>query len=147
VSSPEPLDTAPHKAPLRVLVVDDHAAARAGIVELLEAVEDMHPVGEASDGHEALRLALTTRPDVVLMDLAMPGMSGIEVTRRLVAEGHPARVLILSADSRPADIHAARDSGAAGYLLKSGRTSIIVWAIRVVSAGEPVWPTGTGSRS
>jgi CheY-like chemotaxis protein len=96
-------------APIRVLVVDDHAALRAALAGLLSATGEMSVVGEAVDGHDALELAAALRPDVVLMDVSMPNMSGLEATHVLTRQRHSVRVLMLSADGRCSVVRAARD--------------------------------------
>jgi DNA-binding NarL/FixJ family response regulator len=132
-----------HVVAIRVLVVDDHAAVRAALVELLGGTDDMVVVGEAVDGHEALALAADHRPDVVLMDVSMPNMSGLEATTVLSQERPGVRVLILSADTRRGVVRAAREAGAIGFLVKQTRGSDLVRAIRAAHAGQPTWPAGT----
>ncbi|MGX5654592.1 response regulator [Geodermatophilus nigrescens] len=137
-----PLGSTSAERVIRVLVVDDHALIRAGVIDILEGTADMHPVGAAADGHEAFGLAIDTQPDVVLMDVAMPDLSGIEATRRLVADEIATRILVHSADTSPDLVAAARAAGAAGYLLKRGRSAPLLDAIRVVHAGGAIWPDG-----
>ncbi|MCW2531031.1 MAG: hypothetical protein JWP62_601 [Blastococcus sp.] len=103
-------------APIRVLVVEDHAVARAGLVDLLSATGEMVVVGEAVDGHAALELAAEFRPDVVLMDVSMPNMSGLEATHVLTQQRLGVHVLMFSADARCSVVRAARDAGAVGFL-------------------------------
>ena len=129
-------------APIRVLVVDDHAAVRAALVELLSATDGMVVVGEAGDGRQAVDLAADLRPDVVLMDVSMPNMSGLEATRLLRRERRGVHVLILSADARCSVVRAAREAGAVGFLVKQIRGSDLVRAIRAAHAGQPTWPAG-----
>ena len=114
-------------------------------MDLLESIDTIHPVGAAADGNEALDLTRQTEPDVIVMDASMPGMSGIEATRRLVAERHSARVLLHSAEASPTVVRAGREAGAAGFIVKSGRAAALVHAIRAVGAGGSVWPIGNGS--
>src|SRR5664279_40361 len=102
----------------RVLLVDDHQILRAGLARLLDAEEDMEVVGAAGDGAEGVRLVAETQPDVVLMDLSMPGMDGVVATRAIVASGSEARVVVLTSFSDRARILEALDAGAIGYLLK-----------------------------
>ncbi len=123
-------------SPIRVLVVDDQALVRGGFRMILEAKEDMAVVGEAGDGREAVELAARTRPDVVLMDVRMPGMDGVEATRRIVASGSAARVLILTTFDLDEYVFAALRAGASGFLLKDVRPPELVEAIRVVARGE-----------
>lgn len=125
---------------IRVLVVDDHSTVRGAILDLLGSTDGMVAVGEARDGREALELAQLVGPDVVLMDLTMPNMSGIEATRRL-ASAHPeARVLMFSAAVCPDVVRAAREAGAVGFLPKGSRAPKLIRAIRAVSAGRSAWP-------
>ncbi|SDI03431.1 response regulator [Agrococcus jejuensis] len=123
-------------APIRVLVVDDHEVVRAGIVALLAAAEGIEVIGEASDGAAAVTRAAALRPDVTLMDLRMPGTSGVEATRALVAADPQARVLVLTTYESDDDILGAIAAGAAGYLLKAAPAAEVVAGIRSVAAGE-----------
>jgi len=127
-------------APIRVLVVDDHAVVRAELADLLGATDGMEVVGEAADGHEAVEFAADLRPDVVLMDVSMPNMSGLEAARVLTQQHPGVRVLMHSADVRCSVVSAARDAGAVGFLVKGSRSNDIVGAIRAARAGRPVWP-------
>ncbi|MCX6030915.1 MAG: response regulator transcription factor [Chloroflexi bacterium] len=125
-------DTAICAKCIRVLVVDDHAILRDGIRSLLERHEDLTVVGEAGNGVEALALVEALRPDIVLMDLAMPEMDGLEATRRL-RESHPAvKVLILTQHANQEYIAPALQAGAAGYVLKRSGGREVVAAIRDV---------------
>ena len=124
---------------IRVAIVDDHPVWRDGVRGDLERAGDMVVVGEATDGGEGIELALTELPDVVLMDLHLPTVSGAEAIRR-IAEGAPSiRLLVLSASGEEADVLEAVKVGASGYLLKSARADEIVQAVRQVHAGEPVF--------
>ncbi|HEX2281956.1 MAG TPA: response regulator transcription factor [Thermomicrobiales bacterium] len=120
---------------LRVVIADDHDLFREGLKQLLESVEDITVVGEASDGKQAVFLVEKHRPDVVLMDISMPEMDGIEATETIVARGlnTPVIVLTMYADDEYA-IHAIR-AGAKGYLLKSSRSDEVIRAIRLAAAG------------
>jgi DNA-binding NarL/FixJ family response regulator len=123
---------------IRVIVADDHPIVRSGIVGLLALDPGLDVVGEASDGAEAVALAARVQPDVVLMDLRMPGFSGIEATARIVAE-HPAvRVLVLTTYETDDDILGAIEAGASGYLLKAAPQEEIVAGIRAVAEGHTV---------
>ncbi|WP_158883016.1 response regulator [Amycolatopsis anabasis] len=122
---------------IRVLVADDHGAIRAGLVLILGNAEGIEVVGEAADGAAAVRQARALRPDVVLMDVRMPGMDGIAATRELVAEGL-ADVLVLTTFDLDEYVYAALRAGAAGFLLKSVDSSRLVEAVRLVAAGEGV---------
>ena len=103
---------------------------------MLESADDLAVVGVAADGHQAVALAREHRPDVVLMDLQMPGLDGVEATRAIVAEGLGADVLVLTSFSDHARIHAAIDAGAVGYLLKDAEPADLLDGIRAVARGE-----------
>lgn len=118
--------------PIRVLIVDDHAILREGIRSLLERYGGIHVVGEGSNGREAVEQFVRLRPDVVLMDLAMPEMDGLEATRRLRAIEPAAKVLILTQHDNPEFIGPALAAGAAGYVLKRAGGREVVNAIRQV---------------
>jgi DNA-binding NarL/FixJ family response regulator len=115
---------------LRVLIVDDQALVRSGFRLILETREDLEVVGEAEDGREAVELGRKLSPDVILMDVRMPNVDGVEATRRLAAAGSKARVLILTTFDLDEYVYEAIRAGASGFLLKD------VQAIRVVAAGE-----------
>ncbi|MCI1017051.1 response regulator transcription factor [Microbacterium sp. C5A9] len=123
---------------IRVIVADDHPIVRSGIVGLLALDPGLDVVGEASDGEEAVDLAARTRPDVVLMDLRMPGTSGIEATARITAAQPDVRVLVLTTYETDDDILGAIEAGASGYLLKAAPQEEIVAGIRAVSEGHTV---------
>lgn len=123
---------------IRILLADDHVLVRQGTRELLEKEEDMKVVAEAGDGEEAVRLAASRRPDVVIMDISMPKLNGIEATRQIKAR-HPATaVLVLTAYDDEQYIFALLEAGAAGYLLKDVQASELIKAVRSVHAGESV---------
>ena len=124
--------------PITILLADDHALVREGTREILERNPDLEVVGEAADGEEAVRLACQLQPDIVLMDIGMPGVNGIEATRRIKARCPQVAVLVLTAYDDDQYIFAILQAGAAGYLLKSARGSELVEAIRAVSSGESV---------
>lgn len=123
---------------IRVLLAEDHVVVREGTRELMRRERDMEVVGEAGDGEEATRLALELQPDVVLMDIAMPKLNGIEATRRIKARCPASAVLILTAYDSDQYIFALLEAGAAGYLLKNTRGRSLIEAIRAVHAGKPV---------
>ena len=130
---------------IRVVVVDDHPVWRDGIRADIEASGIATVVGEASDGGEAIELAHEHMPDVVLMDLGLPTVSGVDATQRIV-EGTPhIKILIVSASGEEADVLEAVKVGAAGYILKSERGVDVVDAVRRVHAGEPVFTSGLAS--
>ncbi|MCS7259622.1 MAG: response regulator transcription factor [Anaerolineae bacterium] len=121
---------------ISVLLADDHAVVRAGTRQLLERQPDMRVVGEASNGEEAVRLAVQLRPDVVIMDVRMPGMSGVEATRRIKQEVPHVAVLVLTAHDDDEYIFALLQAGANGYLLKTAEIDELVRAIRAVASGR-----------
>ena len=122
---------------VRVVLVDDHALMRQGISTILSAQPDLEVVGEASSGEEALEVVSRTRPDVVCMDVEMPGMGGLEATRRLVADpAVTAHVLMLTTFEREDYLLAALDAGASGFLLKNARPESLVDGVRAIAAGE-----------
>ncbi len=125
---------------IRVVVVDDHAVVRAGLQQLLAGVDDIEVVGQGEHGDEAVSLARDLVPDLVLMDLQMPGVDGVAATRTIVAE-ELAQVLVLTSYSDGERIVAALDAGAMGYLLKDAEPDDILAGIRAVSRGEsPIDP-------
>ena len=121
-----------------VLIVDDQPLQRMGFRMLLEGTPGMTSVGEASHGAEAVRMAAELRPDVVLMDVRMPGMDGIEATRRIVAVGGRTRVLILTTFDLDEYVYAGLRAGASGFLLKDARPEELVAGILAVDAGDAV---------
>ncbi|MGW0565643.1 response regulator [Streptomyces sp. NPDC003016] len=123
---------------IRILIADDEALLRMAFSTVLEAQPDMAPVGEAADGTEAVRLARELRPDVVLMDVRMPGTDGIEATRRVVRISPHSRVLILTTFDLDEYAFAGLKAGASGFLLKNTRPEELLTAIRSVAAGDAV---------
>jgi DNA-binding NarL/FixJ family response regulator len=121
---------------IRVLIADDHGVVRDGLGRLLEATDDIELVGAASDGEEAVERARELSPDVVLMDLDMPNLDGIEATRRIVAERTDAAVLVLTSFSDRPRILGAIEAGAAGYLLKDASSEEVTEGIRTAARGE-----------
>ncbi|MEV6335774.1 response regulator transcription factor [Nocardia vinacea] len=119
-----------------VLVADDQALVRTGLRMILEARADIRVVGEAEDGEEAVRLAARTLPDIVLMDLRMPGVDGVQATQRLSAFERRPSVIILTTFDEDELLYAALRAGAGGFLLKDTRPAELVEAIRVVAGGE-----------
>ncbi|MFJ3902893.1 response regulator [Streptomyces sp. NPDC090025] len=123
---------------VRVLLVDDEELLRVAFGMILRAEPDMEPVGEAADGESAVRLARRLRPDVVLMDVRMPGTDGIEATRRVLQESPESRVLVLTTFDLDAYAFDALRAGAAGFLLKNTRPRELLTAIREVASGDAV---------
>lgn len=120
----------------RILIVDDHGILRAGLRALLGEEPDLSVVGEAADGAQALRLARALRPDIVLMDIGLPDVDGLEVTRSLLKAQPGARVLILTMYEDGALLRAALEAGAAGYIIKRAVEGELVSAIRAVLRGD-----------
>jgi DNA-binding NarL/FixJ family response regulator len=124
---------------VRVLVADDHALVRAGFRVLIDSEPDLEVVGEAADGLRAVDLAAAVAPDVVLMDIRMPGMDGVTATRQITSHqdpGRPARVLVLTTFDLDEYVYAALRAGASGFLLKDAPPHDLLTAIRVIAAGE-----------
>jgi len=126
---------------ITVVLVDDHAVVRTGLAQLLSGAHDIEVVGQAADGAEAIEVVRETRPDVVVMDLQMPGMDGVDATRVIVGEGLGSEVVVLTSYSDSARIVAALDAGAVGYLLKDADPEDVLDGVRAVSRGEsPIHP-------
>ena len=122
--------------PIRVLIVDDQALVRAGFRMILEAQPDLEVVGEAGDGSAAIDAVRTLRPDVVLMDVRMPGVDGIEATRRLTEAGVPGKIVILTTYDLDEYVFDALAAGASGFLLKHVPPEELVRGVRVAASGE-----------
>jgi NarL family two-component system response regulator LiaR len=127
----------PSESRVRVLIVDDHAIVRKGIRALLSEADGFEVVGEADNGQEAVLRAEESSPDVILMDLVMPGMDGIEATRRIMSAQPKTRILVLTSFSADNKVFPVIKAGAAGYLLKEASPEELVLAIRQVHRGEP----------
>ena len=121
---------------IRVLLAEDHAVVRTGLLQLLGDMDEMEVVGAATDGHEAVTLAAEHNPDVVLMDLEMPGMDGIEATRRIRSAQPEVNVVVLTAFSDRERILDAIDAGAVGYLLKDAEPDELIRGLRAAARGE-----------
>jgi DNA-binding NarL/FixJ family response regulator len=121
---------------VRVLIADDQALVRGGFRMILEAKEGMEVVGEAGDGAEAVALVERMQPDVVLMDVRMPGVDGIEATRRIAASGNSARIVILTTYDVDEYVFSALRAGASGFLLKDVRPAELTDAVRVIARGD-----------
>ena len=131
---------------IRVLLVDDHPIFREGLRFTLDLADDITVVGEAADGEEALAIVADTDPDVVVMDLAMPGMDGVAATAALSDGGTRARVLVLTMSEEDASVFAAVRAGARGYLVKGTAADQVVSAVRGLAAGHAVFGPGLAGR-
>lgn len=123
---------------ISVLLVDDHNLVRRGFRRMLEDEPDIEVIGEAADGKEAIRLARRLRPQVIVMDCALPGVNGLIATRRILADSPSCLILMLSMHSEDTLVRQALDAGARGYVLKSAIDLELATAIRRVAAGETV---------
>ena len=131
---------------LTVVVADDHQFFRDGVRALLDAQADMECVGEAATGQEVIRLSAELQPDVVLMDVQMPGMSGVEATRQIVSSSPQIRVLVVTMFEDDHLVFAAMRAGARGYLLKGTRHEDMVRAIRAVGSGDAIFSPAIAAR-
>jgi DNA-binding NarL/FixJ family response regulator len=129
-----------------ILLVDDHAVVRQGLRVLLEAEGDFAVVGEADNGREAVLLAKKTTPDVVLMDLAMPGMNGLEATRQILKQVPSAKVLVLTSYGEDDNVSQLLEAGATGYLVKQTAAADLLKAIRQVKDGKAFFSPGIARR-
>ena len=132
--------------PVRVLVVDDHPLYRDGMRGLLESVEGMEVVGEATNGEESIELSESLQPDVILMDIQMPGINGIEATRRILQQRPEVAILMVTMFEDDDSVFAAMRAGARGYLLKDSRGEKVAVAIRAVAGGEAIFSPGIAQR-
>lgn len=132
--------------PIRVLLVDDHILFRKGLISLLSTRDDIEIVGECGDGAEAVDRARELMPDVVLMDIRMPGLSGIDATRRITAETPHVKVVMLTVSEEDGDLFEAIRSGARGYLLKNIEPADLYHLVRAVAAGEAALSPAVASK-
>jgi DNA-binding NarL/FixJ family response regulator len=132
--------------PLRVLIADDHPLFRHGIHALLDAAPDCEVVGEATTGDEAVAMATALQPDVILMDVQMPGVNGIEATRRIVRESPHIRILIITMFEDDASVFTAMRAGARGYVLKDAEKAEMLRAIHAVGSGEAIFSPAIATR-
>ena len=121
---------------IRILLADDQALVRGGFRVILESQEDIEVVGEAGDGKEAIRLAAGLQPDVILMDIRMPNVDGLEATRRIAATPAAPRIVMLTTFDADEHVYEAMKAGASGFLLKDLRPEDLAHAVRTVAAGE-----------
>jgi len=131
---------------IRVLIADDHPLVRQGLRSYLDTIDDIDVVGEAVDGDQAVALATDLEPDVVVMDLAMPNVDGIEATRRITQANASIRVIALTSFATDDKVFPAIQAGAAGYLLKETEPSELAEAIRKVHRGEPILHPSVAAR-
>ena len=126
--------------PIRIVLADDHAMFRAGLAALLESEDRFEVVGEASTGEEAVELARILKPDIVVMDLSMPGTNGLEATRRITALGLDTSVLVLTVHAEEEYLVPVVEAGASGYLTKTSADTDLIEALKVVSRGQVFLP-------
>jgi DNA-binding NarL/FixJ family response regulator len=131
---------------LRILIADDHPLFRDGLRLLLESVDDMQVVGEATSGEDVVALAAALQPEVILMDIKMPGLNGIEATRRILAAGPGIKILIVSMFEDDDSVFAALRAGARGYILKGAVQAETLRAIRAVGNGEAIFSPAIAQR-
>jgi two-component system response regulator NreC len=131
---------------IRVLIVDDHAVVRSGLRHVLDAEADIEAVGEAPNGERAVFEALEHKPDIVLMDIVMPGKSGIEAMPAVLQAAPETKVLVLSMQDDPRYVREAFEAGASGYVLKEAADTEVVAAVRAVAAGERYLHPALGAR-
>ena len=132
--------------PLRVLIADDHPLFRKGMRALLIAAQDIEVVGEATTGQEVIELAATLQPDVILMDLQMPGINGIEATRQILHTSPHIRILVITLFEDDASVFSALRAGARGYVLKDAKEEEMLRAIRSVGSGEAIFSPAIATR-
>ncbi|UJF31575.1 response regulator [Paenibacillus hexagrammi] len=131
---------------LRLVIADDHPLFRHGVSTLFSTIPDLEIVGEASNGEEAVRMAAELQPDVILMDIRMPGMNGIEATKRIVSANLGVQILILTMFQDDTSVFTAMRAGARGYVLKDAEKDELLRAIRAVGSGEAIFSSGIASR-
>jgi DNA-binding NarL/FixJ family response regulator len=132
--------------PIRILIADDHQLFRDGLKGLLNSAADIDLVGEAASGEEAIRLASSLGPDLILMDLQMPGVNGIEATRQIVQELPQVKVLMLTMFDDDQSVFSAMRAGARGYVLKGIKHDQMLRAVRAAASGEAIFSPGIASR-
>lgn len=131
---------------IRVLIVDDHALFRDGLRAMIEATEEIILIGEAGSGQEAISLAAELQPDVILMDIQMPGIDGVEATRQIITMSPHISILVVSMLEDDYSVFAAMRAGAKGYILKGAKHTDILRAIKVVTDGEAIFSPGIAIR-
>ena len=135
-----------HHTPIRVLVADDHRLFRDGLRALLNSAEDLELVGEAGDGEEVVAQAAVLQPDVILMDLQLPGINGVEATRRILHTQPRVNVLVLTMFEDTDTVLAAMRAGARGYILKDTDEEALLRSVRAVASGEALFGPGVAER-
>jgi DNA-binding NarL/FixJ family response regulator len=130
---------------VRVVIVDDHAVVRRGLRELIASIPECETVGEAGNGEEAIRVVNELHPDIVLMDISMPVMDGVEATRAIMAEHPDTRVIMLTSDSAKSRVFGALEAGAAAYVLKDTEPDRILMRVRSTAKTVPRLLGGRGS--
>ncbi len=135
-----------HHTPIRVLVADDHRLFRDGLRALLNSAEDLELVGEAGDGEEVVAQAAVLQPDVILMDLQLPGINGVEATRRILHSQPRVNVLVLTMFEDTDTVLAAMRAGARGYILKDTDEEALLRSVRAVASGEALFGPGVAER-
>lgn len=125
------------ETPVRVVIVDDHAVVRRGLRELISTIPECDPVGEAANGEEALRVVAELAPDLVLMDISMPVMDGVEATRLITARHPDVRVIMLTSDSNESRVLGALEAGATAYVLKDTEPDRILLRVRTAARSVP----------
>lgn len=131
---------------LRILIADDHPLFRKGMRTLLTATADTEVIGEATTGREVIELAAALQPDVILMDLQMPGVNGIEATRQILQDSPNIRILVVTLFEDDASVFTALRAGARGYILKDAKEDEILRAIRAVGSGEAIFSPAIATR-
>jgi DNA-binding NarL/FixJ family response regulator len=134
------------RRPIALLIADDHPVFRQGLKAMLDSNESFEVIGEAADGDEAVARALELKPDVVLMDLRMPGLNGIDATRKILEESPGVGVLVLTMFEDDDSVFAAMRAGARGYLLKGSEQDEVLRAIRSIASGEAIFGPAIASR-
>ena len=132
--------------PIRILIVDDHQLFRDGLKALLSSAADIEVTGEAATGEEAIRMATSHPPDLILMDLQMPGVNGIQATRRIIQELPQVKVLMLTMFDDDHSVFSAMRAGARGYVLKGIKHDEMLRAVRAAASGEAIFSPGIASR-
>lgn len=132
--------------PVRILIVDDHQLFRDGLKALFSSAPDLEVIGDAATGEQAVQLAISGKPDVILMDLQLPGINGIEATRRIVTQLPDVRILMLTMFDDDQSVFSAMRAGARGYVLKGIKHDEMLRAVRAVAGGEAIFSPGIASR-